>query len=350
MKTKTKGYYFISNFQLSSTKYERWRKTARALKLSKKACQRLNWIIYYHTKANCNAKLTCRHFGLTRSVWYYWFKRFREDNLRSLEDNSRAPIRTRQKEYTPNQYERIIKLRKQYIRYGKAKLLRLYQKEYPSDMNISEWKIQCIIQSARIYYNANKQGKINKKRARSQAKKRITELKTRPKSGYLLCLDTIVKYWNGQKRYILTAIDKYTKVAFASMYLHHSSLSASDFLLRLYYLLDGKIDNIQTDNGSEFMKHFDKACNELKLNRYFSRVRTPRDNGSNERFNRTLKEEFISLGNMTEDIDLFNQRLADWLIEYNFNRPHQTLEYLSPVEFSGKYMEVSEMWSSNTSI
>lgn len=350
MRAKKQGYYLIRNLNLSNNKYERWKKVAKTLKLSPKANQRLNWIIYYHTKANGNAQLTCRYFGINRSTWYYWFNRFNEDNLRTLEDDSRAPNNTRQKEYTPLQYERIVKLRKQYIRYGKVKLLKLYQKQYPADKCISEWKVQCIIQSSGLYYNAKKQAKINKKRVKSQAKKRITELKLKPKLGYLVCLDTIVRYWHGQKRYILTAIDKHTKIAFARMYHKHSSLSAEDFLLRLYYLLDGKIENIQTDNGSEFMKHFDKACQRLDLDRYFSRVRTPKDNGSNERFNRTLKEEFIRLGNMTEDTVLFNQKLSNWLVEYNFNRPHQSLNYLSPMEFVEKYGGVSEMWSSNTLI
>jgi len=348
MKAKQQGYFLVRNLNLSTNKYQRWRKVAKTLQLSQKALTRLGYIIYYHTKANGDAMLTCGHFGLVRSQWYYWFKRFDETNLRTLEDNSRAPKKIRQKEYTPQQYECIVKLRRQYIRYGKTKLFKIYQKQYPQDDNISEWKVQCIIQSSDIYYNAKKQSRINKRRANSQIKKRITELKKRPRTGYLVCLDTIVRHWNGQKRYIITGIDKYAKIAFARMYKKHSSLAAEDFLLRLYYLMDGKIENIQTDNGSEFMKHFDKACQRLKLDRYFSRVRTPQDNAGNERFNRTLQDEFIRLGNMTEDVELFNQRLSNWLVEYNFNRPHQSLDYLTPIEFTQKYGKVSEMWSSST--
>ena len=67
-----------------------------------------------------------------------------------------------------------------------------------------------------------------------------------------------------------------------------------------------------------------------------------------ERFNRTLQEEFIQLGNMTTDIDVFNKKLTEWLIEYNFNRPHQTLEYMTPIAFTQKYGKVSKMYSSNT--
>ncbi len=64
--------------------------------------------------------------------------------------------------------------------------------------------------------------------------------------------------------------------------------------------MDGKIENIQTDNGSEFKKYFEQGCNKLNLNHYYSRVRTPRDNPDIERFNRTLQEEFIKMGNMGE--------------------------------------------------
>jgi transposase InsO family protein len=76
----------------------------------------------------------------------------------------------------------------------------------------------------------------------------------------------------------------------------------------------------------------------------------PKDNPECERFNRTLQEEFIALGNMTENVDLFNRKLTEWLIEYNFRRPHQALDYLTPIEFTQKYSKVSKMYSSNTSI
>lgn len=329
-------------------KYELWTRTAKTLSLSKKAQLRLSWIIYYYTRADKNVSLTCRHFGIHRPQWYYWFNRFDQTNLTSLEDKSSAPHNTRKKEYTSLQYARVVKLRKQYIRYGKFKLLDKYQKKYPDDKTLTVWNAQCIIQESGIYYKPAKNARTQAKRAKAQTKKRITEFKKKPKLGYLICLDTIVKYWNGKKKYIITAIDKYGKIAYAWMYNNHSSLSAKDFLLRLNYLLGDKIENVQTDNGSEFLKHFNKACNELDIQHYFSRTRTPQDNAVCERFNRTLQEEFISMGNMTTDTIVFNRRLTEWLVEYNFGRPHQSLDYLTPIEFNQKYMKVSERWSSNT--
>lgn len=340
-------YYLIPGITLLS-KYDRWRNVAKMLNLSKEASLRLEWIIYYEITAKKDASFTCRHFGITRKTFYKWKNRFNERNLKSLEDESRAPLRVRQREYTPLQYQRFVEIRKRYIRYGKEKLLREYQARYPEDQSMTNWKMQCMIQASGIYYHPLKQARINRKRQRARKKKKITELKRKKVSGFLLCLDTMVKYWQGKKRYILTAIDKHSKVAFARMYNTHSSYSSQDFLYRLRYLLDGRIENIQTDNGSEFAKYFDRACQKLNIPHYYSRPRTPKDNGTNERFNRTLKEEFLQLGNMSLDTVIFNRRLTEWLIEYNFRRPHQSLGYSSPINFSYKYHKVLPMYPSST--
>ena len=346
MKAKQSGFYLIPNIKLLS-KHARWRTITTKLDLSKKAKLRLEWMIYYETKANSNASLTCRHFGITRSLWYNWRNRFDENNLRSLEDRSTSPLNKRQKEYTSLQYERIVNLRKKYIRYGKVKLYHIYNKLY-KDADITQWKTQCIIEVSGLYYNAKKAQRTANKRNKAIKKKRITELKKKPKIGYLICLDTIVKHYNGQKRYILTAIDKYAKTAYARMYKNHNSLSAQDFLYRLLYLIDGNMQYAQTDNGSEFQKHFENACIKLNIPQYYSRNRTPKDNPDIERFNRTVKEEFIQLGNMSTNVSIFNRNITEWLIEYNFHRPHQTLEYMTPIAFTRKYSKVSKMYSSNT--
>lgn len=288
-------------------RHDRWRRTAHLLRLSRVAQHRLEWMIFWENHHQ-DVSMTCRHFGIARKTFYTWLKRFNTHFLHGLEDQSKAPHRTRQREYTARQYERIVQLRRQYVRYGKMKLLALYQQQYPQDTAMSAWKVQCIIQASGIYYQPLKQARINRKRARSVQRKKITDLRLRKTTGFLLCLDTIVRYWNGQKRYILTAIDRHTKVAFARMYASHSSAAARDFLYRLHYLLDGKIDNIQTDNGSEFHKYFDSACTQLQLDHYWSRVKTPKDNAVNERFNRTLQEEFIQLGHMTMDTTVFNRQ------------------------------------------
>ena len=107
----------------------------------------------------------------------------------------------------------------------------------------------------------------------------------------------------------------------------------------MYFLLDKDIPYLHSDNGSEFHKHFEDACKQLKIEHYFSRPRTPKDHAEIERFNRTLEEEFLQIGNYIDDSEIFNSLLTEWLVEYNFNRPHQSLGYLTPMEFLAQKQE-----------
>ena len=333
---------FVGKWIPGFASFYHWAETSN---ISPEAKLRLKWFDYYHTHSH-NASLTCRHFGISRKTFHKWKKRFKKDTLCTLESLSRAPKRKRQREITLQQEQRIINLRKKYLRYGKEKLCLIYQNIYQE--NISSWKIQKVIERYKLYYHPQRTESIRRKRQRSLKKKRITELKKKKIKGFLISLDTVVIHWNGLKRYILTSIDKYSKISFARMYKTHSSSNASDFLKRLYYLLDGKIENIHTDNGSEFLKHFERTCQKLKINHYFSRAHTPTDNAVLERFNRTLKEEFIDQGNFTPDLKEFNKSLTEWLVEYNFQRPHQSLGYVAPINFEVKYLKVLPMYPSST--
>jgi len=52
--------------------------------LSKDGLRRLLWIDWYYAHGK-NAESTCRHFGISKSVFYRWFNRFDKNNLKSLE-------------------------------------------------------------------------------------------------------------------------------------------------------------------------------------------------------------------------------------------------------------------------
>ena len=74
----------------------------------------------------------------------------------------------------------------------------------------------------------------------------------------------------------------------------------------------------------------------------------PKDNPRLERFNRTLREEWLDFGEMGDDLEEINASLREWLSYYNAVRPHQSLGYLTPLEFAEEYTQVLPMYSSNT--
>jgi transposase InsO family protein len=321
------------------------RQVAEVIGLSKAARARLEWMLWHEAHAR-NALATSRHFSIAPKTFHKWKNLFREDNLRTLEDRSKTPTRKRSRRISSTQEMRIVALKKAHIRWGKEKIATLYAGEF--NERISRWQVQKVIEKYRLYYHPVKQARINRKRSRSVKRKKITDLKAKPLTGFLLCMDTIVIYWKSTKRYIFTAIDKHAKLAFARMYKSKSSRNAADFLRRLHYLCEGRIENAGHDNGTEFKGEFADACKALGIQQYVSRVHTPKDNATNERFNRTLEEEFIQLGNFTADVDLFNRNVTEWLVEYNFKWPHQSLGYLSPMCFIQQHQHLLPMYSSST--
>jgi len=324
--------------------HERWRAVAKSLGLSKEAQRRLEWMIYYETRGGESAVLTARYFGIGKSTFHKWHALFDETNLRTLETKSRAPKTCRQRQAIPAKDSRVITLRKRYPYWGKMKLQKVYEREYKEV--ITSWYIQRVIEQYHLY--TSKKKTPHKTDRRRQVKKRISECAKVPQTGFLIHLDTIVLHLSGTKRYVITAIDDHSKVAYARMYESHASGPATDFFKRLHYLFDEQVANVHTDNGSEFHKHFDQALKNLQLPHYWSRSRTPKDNPSNERFNRTLKEEFLYWGNFHHDPAIFNKRLTEWLVEYNAIRPHQSLNYLTPLAFAEQTRGLSTMWSSST--
>lgn len=312
--------------------------------LSKGAKLRLKWMDYY--RSSKNVSLTCRYFGISRKTFYHWFKHYDPNNLKTLEAKSSRPNRVRQWQVSREQESRIIRLRKQYIRYGKEKFKIIYEQDHHE--SISSWKIQRVIERRQLYYSPIKNYRLQAKKKKYQLKKRVIDLQKQSRRGFLVALDTIELNCYGYRRYILTGIDIYSKIAFARMYPGHGSYYAADFLKRIHYLLDGGIENIQTDNGSEFAKYFRLATQALKLEHYHSRPKTPKDNPFDERFNRTLQEEFIALGHLSNDCVRFNKELTEWLVEYNFHRPHQSLGYATPINFHFEHHKVLPMYPSST--
>lgn len=349
---KSGSFYFFKEKQIKDI--DRWQLLRLRGKdiLSSKAQLKLEWIIFYQTVGKRNAKRTAAHFGICRKTFHKWLKRFDEKNLLVLEEESRAPERTRQRDIASIQRHRIRTIRKEHMRWGKMKLRKIYFKTYGE--YISSWKFQVVIEEEHLYFDKveHKRKQRRRKQAQKHPKKRITEFVKENKINHLWHVDTVVFILSsGGYRYLLTAIDEVSKLAYARLYTTHSSKQAADFLKRLHYLTKGEMINLHHDNGSEFEKDFKKACKELSLPQWYSRVRTPTDNPVLERFNRTIQEEFVEMIDIgLEDTKEFNLRLTDWLIEYNNVRPHEALDYLTPLEYIDTYLNsrVLPMSSSRT--
>jgi transposase InsO family protein len=156
--------------------------------------------------------------------------------------------------------------------------------------------------------------------------------------GKLLQIDTKhLTVYRGRKFYQFTAIDVLTKLRVLWVTTHISSAAAKKFLKICVKEFPFNIENIQTDNGSEFHKHFDEFCKQLKLNHYYIEAYSPKQNSYVERSHLTDELEFYQQGNMRTTAELLLPLIKAWERKYNHERPHQSLNYLTPMKYFQKF-------------
>lgn len=151
----------------------------------------------------------------------------------------------------------------------------------------------------------------------------------------------------GKKYYQFTAIDEYSRFRYLKAYEEHSTYSAADFLKEVVKHFPFKIECVQTDNGSEFVKWkqdptknnptlFQSTLQNLGIMHKTIRPYTPRHNGKVERSHRKDNEWFYAHHRFYSFADLQNQ-LKRWCREYN-NLPMRPLNYISPRKYLEAYL------------
>jgi len=333
---------------------DKWQilRTIAKTTISEKAQLKLEWIIFYYTAGQENALTTANHFGINPKTLHKWKNRFDERNLYSLEEHSRKPLKTRDWMVSSEEEFNIKELRKENMEFGKKKLQVIYKREHQK--HISTWKIERVIRKYNLYPNPVKHDYQVEKRRNSEPKIRINTIKEQLKQiqefGFLWHIDAIIIWWYGSRRIIFTAMEDITKIAFARVYKTNTSGFSEDFLKRLMYLVDGKINIMHQDNGSEFKGAFERACETLGILQIYSRPYTPKDNPALENFNGTVQREWLGLSEVgLDDIEEANKDLTTWLIKFNSYRPHESLDYKTPLEYASEnFFKVLPMWSAST--
>lgn len=300
------------------------------------ASRRLEAIVFY---ADFGLEPTLQAFSISKSTLYLWRSKYLKANkdLRSLKPQTTRPRRVRKAVYEQKIEEFVELQRELYPRLGKKKVKVLLDRYCEKEQipKISESTIGRIITRKKLFFYGSKNVyyggtsiKRRKKRPRVDHKKKAT----RP--GEQVQIDAVVRFDDNIKRYIVTAIDTYTRFGFALAYERLTSKNKTDFFKRLEVVFPFEMESVKTDNGSEFFGYFDKHLEEIGVKHYYIHPKTPKHNAYIERFNRTIQEEYVDEEvEALRNVEEFNEGLIDYLIYYNMKRPHQSLNYLTPMEY-----------------
>jgi transposase InsO family protein len=303
--------------------------------ISQDAARRLKWFDYYRTCED--ARLTCRHFGISPQTFYRWKNRFDPYDLTTLEAWSRRPHHVR-KPLTPAPIEdRILELRTKYPRWGKDKLVVLLRRK---GIRVSTSTV------GRVMKRLKERGvlvePLNIRLAREARKRqRKPRYAIRKPQGYrvtapgdLVQVDTLqIRLQSDDRRWQFSSRDLISRWDVSRAYRRATSFTAALFLEYMEKKFPFPVRAIQIDGGSEFKKHFEKACRERGIRLFIIPPRTPKLQGYVESANKTHRQEFYEVEDIGLRLEEHNKQLEEWDKTYNYIRPHQSLDYLTPAEY-----------------
>ena len=278
-------------------------------------------------------------FSVSRPTLFRWKKvlRERQGHLESLDPKSTTPKDKRRRIIPDAVKDTIVRERFFDPHLGKEKLTVLLEEDAVAKLSsstvgrmLADLKRQGVLPDPRPLSFNGRTGRHHE-RTRTYKKK----LRSTNHTGSLVKADTVVRFVDGTKRYILTALDVESKFAFAYGFTSHGSTSASDFMRTFKTVAPLTLTHVQTDNGSEFAHHFDCVLGREGIVHFHTYPRSPKQNAEIERFNRTISEAFIRYHRslLAHNLDLFNKKLMDWLLWYNTRRPHWSLGLVSPLRY-----------------
>lgn len=126
--------------------------------------------------------------------------------------------------------------------------------------------------------------------------------------------------------YIHTAVEAYSRLAYSEVHLNEKGTTAAGHWLRALEFFAHHaittVENCLTDNGGAYRSRpFNEALEATGTHHRFTPPYTPRVNGKVERFNATLKAEWLQVqGYESEDARI--EELHRFLNYYNHERPH----------------------------
>lgn len=95
----------------------------------------------------------------------------------------------------------------------------------------------------------------------------------------------------------------------------------------------GKPANIRCDNGPEFISHkMQQWCEERKITLQYIQPGRPMQNAYIERKNGSIRRELLNAYIFTS-LNEIRIMAEEWRTDYNTERPHKALKYLSPVNY-----------------
>jgi len=138
--------------------------------------------------------------------------------------------------------------------------------------------------------------------------------------------------------FLYVAVDDHSRMAYVAMMPDEKAISAATFLSQAvadFARYGIVVRRVITDNGPCFCSdRFRDACQQFQIRPIRTRIYTPQTNGKAERFIQTAIREW-AYACLYQNSEERTKHLFPWIHDYNWHRPHASLNQLPPISRSG---------------
>jgi putative transposase len=268
----------------------------------------------------------CERYEISRKTGYKWLERYCSEGAAGLVDRSHAP-HVHGRATAQNIVEAIVGLRQERPTWGPRKIIGKLDElqpdvEWPSTSTAGE-----ILKRA---------GLIRNRRVRRRAPPRIGELTTPRHTNHLWATDHKgwIRLQDGSRVEPLTVTDGFSRYLIGLAATRSKDYAATRPLFERAFREYGLPEVIRSDNGSPFASTGVTGLTSLsvwwiKLGIRHERIDPgqPQQNGSHERFHRTLLE---AMHPAVSNVVAQARRFAAFARDYNQERPHEALGQRTP--------------------
>jgi len=271
----------------------------------------------------------CDLFGISRKTGYKYLQRYREDGVEGLRDRSRAPL-NHPNRTSPEAVAALLRLRKRRKNWGAKKILKVLARKRPDLRLPARSTVEELFDRAGLV-------KPRKRRRKTPRGDLDVPAPVAPNDEWATDFKGWFRTGSGKRCDPLTVTDLSSRYALVCAALPSQSLEPVKARFQVAFEEYGLPCVIRSDNGTPFASTGFGGFTRLSvwwlhLGIRHRRIRPgcPQDNGSHERFHRTLKDETV----VPPKVHLPAQQRAFTIFRRDFNdeRPHEGIGMRTPAE------------------
>src|SRR3954454_19899785 len=268
--------------------------------------------------------------GVSRQSVHTWLRRYADEGLAGLQDRSHRPDGCVH-QASPEVEALVCELRRHHPKWGSRRIaFELGRHGCPGD----------VPSRMTVYRILIRHGLMAPAKRRRGRKDYIRWERDRPMELWQMDIVGGIFLSDGSEAKVVTGVDDHSRYCVIASVVHRATgravcLAFADALLEF-----GVPDEVLTDNGKQFTARFgtggevmfDRICRENGIVHRLTQPATPTTTGKVERFHQTLRRELLDDVPVWPDIDTAQAAIDAFRLDYNTDRPHQSLDMAFPAD------------------